>query len=101
MSGWFGGSGLFFVCFFKMEKDPMWLIVSPLFFFMDCWSSEVTFSVMLVSLGRLWTCLVPGGVQGADVVEIPLSIGPLLAPFWGNFWSKTVMCLRFFFRCVF
>ena len=66
---------------------------------MDFWSLEVTFSVILVSLGRLWTCLVPGGVQGADVVEIPLSIGPLLAPFWGHFWSKTVMFLRCFFRC--
>ena len=30
-------------------------------FFVDFWSLEVTFSVILVSFGRLWTCLVPGG----------------------------------------
>ena len=63
VSGWFGGSGLFlFVCFFEMEKDP----VGPVFhlfgrLFMDFWSLEVTFGEILVSLGRLWTCLVPGG----------------------------------------
>ena len=94
----------FFVFFsiFEMEKDP----VRGCFFhivwscFMDFWSLEVTFGEILVSLGRLWTCLVPGGVQGADLVEILLSIGPLLAPFWGHCWSKTVMFLRCFFRCV-
>ena len=68
-------------------------------FGMDCWSLEVTFSVILVSLGCLWTRLVPGGVQGADLVEIVRSSGALLAPFWSHFWSKTVMCLRCFFRC--
>ena len=41
------------------------------------------------------------GVQGADLVEIVRSSGPLLAPFWSHFWSKTVMCLRCFFRCFF
>ena len=66
---------------------------------MDVWSLEVTLSVILVSLGRLWTCLVPRGVQGADLVEIVRSSGALLAPFWSHFWSETVMCLRCFFRC--
>ena len=91
-----GVVGLFFCCFFSLlEKDPMWVFFSYVFrFFMDVWSLEVTFSVILVSLGRLWTCLVPGGGPGADVVEMIRSIGPLLAPFWGIFWSKTVMCLR-------
>ena len=49
-----------------------------------------------VVFGRVG-CL--GGVQGADLVEMILSIGPLLAPFWNHFWSKTVMCLRCFLRC--
>ena len=31
---------------------------------MDFWSFEVTFSDILVSWGRLSTCLVPWGVQG-------------------------------------
>ena len=31
MSGWSGGSGLFFVLFFEMQKGPMWVIVSHLF----------------------------------------------------------------------
>ena len=52
---------------------------------MDFWSLEVTFSDILVSLGRLSTCLVPRGIQGADVVEIILSRGSLLASFWGHF----------------
>ena len=60
------------------------------------WSLEVICFDMLVSLGRLSTRLVPGGVQGADVVEMLLSRGPLLPPFWGSFWSKTVMFLRVF-----
>ena len=67
--------------------------------FVDFWSLGVTFSVILVSLGRLWTCLVPGGVQGGDVVEMIRSIGPLLAPFWSHFWTKMVMRLRCVFRC--
>ena len=66
---------------------------------MELWSLEVTFSEMLVSLGRLWTCLVPRGVQGADVVEMLLSSGSLLAQFWCRLLSKTVMFLRCFFRC--
>ena len=34
VSGWFGGSGLFFVvCFFEMEKDPMWVLLSHLLMF--------------------------------------------------------------------
>ena len=68
---------------------------------MDCWSLEVTFGEILVPLGRLWRCLVPGGVHGADLVETLLSIGSLLASFWDHFWSKTVMFSRRFFRCVF
>ena len=68
---------------------------------MDFWSLEVTFSEILVSLGRLWTCLVPRGVQGGDVGEIVRSSGPLLAPFWNIFLSNTVMFLRCFFRCFF
>ena len=40
------------------------------------------------------------GVQGGDPVELIRSVGPLLAPFWGRGLSKTVMCLRCFFRCV-
>ena len=67
-----------------------------LFLFWDFWRLEVTFSEMLVSLGRLWTRLVPGGVQGADVGEMLRSSGFLLALFWGYFWSKMVMCLRCF-----
>ncbi len=58
---------------------------------MDSWSFEVTFSDILVSWGRLSTCLVPGGVQEADVVEMILSRGSLLAPFWGHFWSRMVI----------
>ena len=79
----------------------MWVYFSQLFYFvMDFWSLEVTVSEILVSLGRLWTCLVPGGVQGGDVGEIVRSSGSLLATFWNHCWSKTVMCLRCFFRCV-
>ena len=70
-------------------------------FFLDFWSLEVTFSEIVVSLGRLWTRLVPGGVQGADVGEIISSRGALLAPFREHFWSKMVLFLRCFFRCVF
>ncbi len=75
--------------------------ISYLCFFMDSGILEVTSSVSLVSLGRLWTRLVHGGVQGADLVEMIRSSGPLLAPFWSHFWSKTVMLLRRFFRCFF
>ena len=82
MSGWSGGSGLFFVLFFEMEKGPMWMFfLIVLSCFVDFWSLEVTFSVILVSLGRLWTRLVPGGVQGADLVEIVRSSGL----FWLHF----------------
>ena len=85
-----------FLFFFLMEKDPIWVFFFHivLCFFVVCWSLEVTVSVILVSLGRLWTCLVPGGVQGGDLVEMIRSIGPLLAPFWDIFWSNTVMFLR-------
>jgi len=65
-------------------------------FLVDFGSLEVTFSEILVSLGRLWTCLVPRGIQGADDVEIWLSRGSLLALFWGIFWSTTVTFLGCF-----
>jgi len=70
-------------------------------FFHGFWSLEVSFSEILVSLGRLWTCFLPRGVQGADVGERVRSSGPFLAPFRGYFWSETVMFWRCFFRCVF
>ena len=103
MSGWSGGSGLFLLlCFLKWKRVQCGcLFLICLSLFVNCWSLEVTCSVILVSLGRLWTRLVPGGVQGADLVEIVRSSGALLAPFWSHFWSKTVMCLRCFFRCCF
>ena len=99
---------VWWVCFFwlffsLLEKDPMLVVFFQFcfLFFMVFGSSEVTFSVILVSLGRLWTRLVPGGVQGGDLVEIVRSSGALLAPFWSHFWSKTVMFLRCFLRCLF
>ena len=54
-----------FVCIFEMEKDPVGGVFFHVVwsFFMDVWSLEVTFGEILVSLGRLWTCLVPGGVR--------------------------------------
>ena len=64
---------------------------------MDFWSFEVTFSDILVSWGRLSTCLVPWGVQGGDIGEMILSRGGLLAPFWGHFWSQKVIFLSYFF----
>ena len=36
-------------------------------FFVDFWSLEVTFSMNLVSLDRLWTGLVPGGSREATL----------------------------------
>ena len=113
---WFGGSGVlcglvclvglvglvWFCCLFfwngKGSGGGCYFHISWSFF-MDVWSLEVTFGEMLVSLGRLWTCLVPGGVQGDDLVEIVRSIRALLAPFWNHFWSITVICLRCFLRC--
>ena len=38
----------------------------------------------------------PGGVQGADLVEIVRSSESLLASFGNHFWSKTVMFLKCF-----
>ena len=70
-------------------------------FFVDFWSLEVTFSMILVSLGRLWTCLVPGGSREATLSKYTEPLGPLLAPFWSHFWSKMVMFLKCFFRCFF
>ena len=82
--------------FLNAKGSDVGVFSHVLCFFMDFWSLEVTFGEILVSLGRLWTCLVPGGVQGADLVEILLSRGALLAPCWSHCWSKTVMCLRCF-----
>ena len=70
-------------------------------FFVDFWSLEVTFSMILVSLGRLWTCLVPRGSREATLWNDTEPLGPLLAPFWTHFSSKTVMFFRCFFRCFF
>ena len=86
MSGWSGGSGLFFVLFFEMQKGPMWVIFYHLFvivrrflelgghFFGD-------FGVLGSSLDVFGA----GGVQGGDLVEIRRSIGPLFALFWTIF----------------
>ena len=81
VSGWCGGF-VFYCFFFTWKGSYGGVFFSYLFcFFMDVWSLEVTFSVILVSLGRLWTRLVPGGVQGADLVEIVRST----EPFWLHF----------------
>ena len=50
-------------------------------FFMDVWSLEVTFSEILVSLGRLWTCLVPGGCREAMLSKCSAPVDP----FWLHF----------------
>ena len=84
-----------FLFFCLLEKDPMCVFFSSLFSFVhEFLELGGHFFGDFVSLGRLWTRLVPGGVQGADLVEIVRCSGPLLAPFWIHFWSKTVMCLR-------
>ena len=63
---------------------------------MDFWSLEVTFGEMLVSLGRLWTRLVPGGGPGRRCWRnSPLQWTPF-SYFLGLFWSKTVMLLKCF-----
>ena len=77
-SGWRGGF-VFYWFFFTWKGSYVGGVFSFCFgFFMVFGSSEVTFSVILVSLGRLWTRLVPGGVQGADLVKIVRST----EPFW-------------------
>jgi len=50
-------------------------------FFTDFWSLEVTFGEILVSLGRLWTCLVPGGSREPILSKY---VAPLV-PFWLHF----------------
>ena len=80
MSGWCGGV-VFYGFFLYLKRILRGCVVFIFFGFMDFWSLEVTFSVILVSLGRLWTRLVPGGVQGADLVEIVRST----EPFWLHF----------------
>ena len=77
MSGWSGGSGLFFVLFDEMQKGPMWVCFSHLFvlfrrflelgghFFGD-------FGVLGLSLDVFGA----RGVQGGDPVEMIRSIGP-------------------------
>ena len=80
---WFGGSGVLFClvclvglvglvcflfCFLKLKRVQCgWCFPLVLCFFVDCWSLEVTFSVILVSLARIWTCLVPGGSREATL----------------------------------
>ena len=79
VSGWLGGSGVLFclvglvglVCLvsfllflFNGKGSHVGVFFFSHFFevfFMDFWSLEVTFGEILVPLGRLWTCLVPGG----------------------------------------
>ena len=68
---------------------------------MNFWSFELTFFDILVSRGRLSTCLVPGGVKLAKPRALHLSSGPLLAPFWSTFLIKIMLFLVFFFACVF
>ena len=85
---WFGGSGVLFylvclvglvglVCFlfcFLKWKRVQWgcFFLFLLSWFVDFWSLEVTFSMILVSLGRLWTCLVPGGPGRRPCRNAPL-----------------------------
>ena len=72
MSGWFGGFGFVFVFFNAKGSDVdvfSHVLCFVLCFFMDFWSLEVTFSEILVSLGRLWTCLVPGGSREAMLAK--------------------------------
>ena len=45
------------------------LFLIVLCLFVDCWSLEVTVSMILVSLGRLWTCLVSGGSREAMLAK--------------------------------
>ena len=81
----------FFSVFFEMEKDPVGGVFFHVVwsFFMDVWSLEVTFGEILVSLGRLWTCLVPGGSREATLskytaplVHLLLHLGDILGVKW-------------------
>ena len=77
VSGWSGGSGLFFVLFFEMEKGPMWLFfLIFLSCFVDFWSLEDFFDDFGV-LGSSLDAFGAGGVQGGDLVELIRSVGPL------------------------
>ena len=77
VSGWFGGSGfLFLFVFLKWKRIQQVVFHMCWSLFMDFWSLEITFGEIFVSLGRLWTRLVPGGVQGADLVEIVRPMSP-------------------------
>ena len=69
--------------------------------FVDIWSLEVTFSMILVSLGRLWTCLVPGGSREATLSKYTAQLVHFLLNFGVICWSKMVMILRCFFRWFF
>ena len=51
---------------------------------------EGHFFDILVSWGRLSTCLVPWGGLGGKTLSVP-------APFWSYFWNQKVIFLRFFF----
>ena len=80
---WFGGSGVLFylvglvglvglVCFLfsflkwkRVQCGCLFFIF--LCFFIDFWSLEVTFSLILVSVELLWMRLVPGGSRGATL----------------------------------
>ncbi len=65
-SGWLGGSGCFRGSLFygKMTLGGHFFINCGVFF-IDFWSSEVTFLDILVSRGCLSTCLVPWRGLGA------------------------------------
>ena len=106
VSGWFGGSGLLFcVCFFEMEKDPVggvfFTFVGVFSWIFGAWRSLlVRFWCPWVVFGRVWC---RGGVREPTLsiyVDLCFSIGSLLASFWCHFWSKTVLILRCFLRCV-
>ena len=97
----FGWSGLLCLFFFGGKGSNVGDVFTFFVLFIDFLRLEVTFWGILVSLGRLWTRLVPGGVQGGDLVEIVRSSRVLLAPFWSHFWSKTIVFLRCFVRCFF
>ena len=68
---------------------------------MNFWSFEVTFFDMLVSWGRLSTCLVPGGVQGCRTQVPKTCSGSPRGSILEHFFEKIMLLLVFFFACVF
>ena len=88
MSGWSGGSGLFFVLFFEMEKGPMWVFFSHFFVF-SRWILELGghFFDDFGVLGSSLDVFGARGVQGGDPVEIYRSIGPLFGSMLESFFE--------------